>query len=116
MKLDPLDILFSKVIRLKARKCQMCGRTDRQLNCAHYIGRRYRATRWEEDNAACLCVSCHWEVDEFSAIKESFFKKKIGSDRMEELQIQARSFVKPDKIKIKEELKKKLKKLEKELE
>ncbi len=112
MKLDPLDILFSRWIR-RGKKCEMCGRTDKQLHCAHYIGRRYRAVRWELDNAACLCVSCHWEVDEFSAIKESFFRKKIGSDRMEELQIQARSFIKPNKELIKKELKSRLKELDK---
>lgn len=100
MKLDPLDILFSKYIRLKVGgKCEYCGKTPdvRGLHCAHFIGRRYKNTRWLEDNVACLCMGCHNFMHDFPAIHRDFFIKRLGSDRVEQLEITARTYGKPDK-------------------
>lgn len=51
------DTLFSKIVRSRGF-CENCGATD-NLQCAHGISRRYRNIRWAEDNAFCLCASCH---------------------------------------------------------
>lgn len=59
------DDLFSALIR-SLGYCENCGKTwaDVQLHCAHWISRRYRNTRWDPDNAFCLCAGCHmWFTD-----------------------------------------------------
>ena len=112
MKLDPLDILFSRYIRPKAGgKCEFCGKQGdpRGMHTSHFIGRRYRNTRWLEDNVACLCFGCHNLMHDFPTIHREFFVKRIGSDRVEQLEILARTIKKVDKDKIKSELKAKLK-------
>ena len=57
------DIVFSKIIRSVGR-CEMCGTTgDRvQLQCAHWISRRYSNIRTDFDNAFCLCALCHFTM------------------------------------------------------
>lgn len=52
-----VDDLFSKVVRRRGN-CVRCLSTHR-LQCAHIVSRRYRATRWDLDNAVCLCAKCH---------------------------------------------------------
>lgn len=56
------DKLFSQIIRARGR-CEAAGDTDFPcsggLQCAHLISRRYHATRWNVDNAACLCAAHH---------------------------------------------------------
>lgn len=59
------DRLFSLLIRSLGH-CEKCGRNpaEVQLQCAHWIGRRFRNTRWDPDNAFCLCAGCHmWFTD-----------------------------------------------------
>lgn len=51
------DDLFSKQVRTRG-ECEKCGQTVR-LSCAHIISRTYMATRWDQDNALCLCSGCH---------------------------------------------------------
>ena len=52
-----LDKAFAKKVRARG-KCQRCGRTD-MLQCAHIFSRSHMSTRWDEDNALCLCMPCH---------------------------------------------------------
>ncbi len=117
MRISPLDILFSKYIKLKAgEKCEYCGATNKQLHCHHgVVGRRYVNTRYEEDNCACLCVGCHYLLGDFPKINNDFFIKRIGTKRAEELEIIARTYRKMDKNRreeIKANLQKKVKLLE----
>lgn len=51
------DTLFSSLIR-SLGYCENCGKTE-HLQCAHWISRRFRNTRWDPDNAFCLCAGCH---------------------------------------------------------
>ena len=115
IKLLPLDLLFSRYIKTKANfTCEYCGKQGKQLHCHHgVVGRRYRNTRYEEDNCACVCVGCHWFLGDFPQIDTAFFLKRIGSDRMEQLENLARSGNKPDLELIKKELTEKLKEMEK---
>lgn len=55
---DKADILFSRIIRSKGA-CERCGESNVQLQCAHWISRRYAWTRTYEDNAFCLCAKDH---------------------------------------------------------
>lgn len=54
------DRLFSQLIR-SAGRCENCGRPqgEVQLQCAHWISRRYSNTRVDPDNAFVLCAGCH---------------------------------------------------------
>jgi len=112
-KVDKLDVLFSKYIRLKANyACEYCGGNG-QTHCHHgVVHRRYKNTRYEEDNCACVCVSCHWYLGDFPQINTQFFRKRIGLDRMEQLEILARSGGKIDRVEISKNLKEKIKLLE----
>lgn len=59
------DRYFSKIVRAKGI-CQKCLRRPPavQLQCAHWISRRYAWTRTYRDNAFCLCATCHrWFTD-----------------------------------------------------
>ena len=112
IKLFPLDIMFSKYIRYKSEfTCEYCGQkpNPKGLHCSHFIGRRYRNTRWLEDNVSCLCFGCHNLMHDFPAIHKAFFVKRLGSDGVEKLEILALSGAKPGLIEIKEKLVKKMK-------
>jgi len=52
------DTLFSKIIRLRDKKCLRCGST-KNLQVAHLISRRHLAHRWDEKSAITLCYTCH---------------------------------------------------------
>lgn len=59
------DRLFSQWVR-SVGFCENCGSTPNevQLQCAHWISRRYSWTRTYELNAFCLCAACHrWFTD-----------------------------------------------------
>ena len=86
------DSLFSQLVRSRAgNKCEYCGRTG-VLHCHHgVVHRRYLNTRYVLDNCVCLCVSCHTFLGDFPKINTEFFKKRIGSKKMEELEIVART-------------------------
>lgn len=51
------DGLFGKIIR-STGECVHCAQTF-DLQCAHGFSRGYRAVRWDERNAFCLCRGCH---------------------------------------------------------
>ena len=59
IRLDPLDRLFSRYIRLRdGGICQRCGKyvgLTQGLHCAHFHGRANRNTRYEFDNELTLC-------------------------------------------------------------
>ena len=79
MKLDPLDVLFSRFIRLRDKECQRCG-SMRSLQACHMHGRARRSVRWDEDNVCSLCAGCHRFLDSQAAEKVDFFKKRLGDN------------------------------------
>ena len=67
MQLDAADVIFSKYIRLRDGRCKRCkspvvinmnGDPVSHQN-SHFQVRRKEATRFDEDNADCLCDECH---------------------------------------------------------
>jgi HNH endonuclease len=53
------DTLFSLIVRAPG-KCVILGCPKTAgLQCAHGFSRRYRATRWDERNAFCMCQGHH---------------------------------------------------------
>ena len=109
IKIDPLDSLFSQVVRARANHtCEYCGRIQNRetkkpkMECSHFMGRRYRHTRYDLENACCLCFECHGNMHEDPKLHTDFFTKRIGSKKLEELRIRANQiWPKVDREKIK---------------
>ena len=69
MRIDVLDKVFSKYIRLrdskpygfKAFKCISCGRvlSIEQADAGHFVKRSNMATRFNEMNVHAQCISCN---------------------------------------------------------
>jgi len=103
IKIDRADYYFSKYIRTRDKwTCQRCRRqypiNSQGLHCSHYYGRAKESTRFEPDNADCLCYGCHQHWG--SADREGYrnFKiKQIGKQRFKTLEIQANTYQKKDR-------------------
>ena len=110
---DALDILFSQYIRLLAdNHCEYCGRYESNLQCSHFHSRRKANTRYDPDNCCGLCFSCHRFLGENPYAHTEFFKKRLGSERFEELNTRAEVITrcsKKDKEKMKADLTAKIK-------
>lgn len=103
IRIDPLDKLFSQMIRLRDKTCQYCGKQGR-LETSHFHGRRKHSVRYDPDNACALCYSCHMYLGENPYKHTEFFRKRLGSERFEQLNIRAETPQKIDKVKVKEKL------------
>jgi hypothetical protein len=114
IKIDPLDVLFSRLIRHQAKgRCQMCGKPKdfKELQTAHCWGRRKKSVRWDLDNALALCFFCHHYIDsEDPEAKRNLFIRHIGKTDYEKLGQRANwsSMVKIDKKLVEIYLKKEL--------
>ena len=119
MKLDPLDKIFSQVIRMTAisrvHGCERClaGKTDyKQLQCSHFIGRARRVVRWDEDNSAGLCAGCHMYLSAHPLEHVQWFTDYLGQEKIDLLLARNRNREKPDKEAIRLYLKAKIRTLE----
>ena len=114
IKIDKLDVLFSQFIRLRAGgKCEYCGKPTERLECSHFHGRRKRSTRYDPDNAAGVDFTCHQYLGSNPYAHTEFFKKRLGSERFEQLNIRAEMTpAKLDRTKIEVDLREKIKLLE----
>lgn len=62
-----LDTIFSQYIRLRTAngngyvECVTCGKVDfwKNMDCGHFMSRKYMSTRWHEDNCQVQCKSCN---------------------------------------------------------
>lgn len=102
IKLDKLDILFSRYIRLRADGvCEYCGRYVgyARLQVSHFHGRRKASVRYDEENCSCVCFSCHMYLGENPFAHTEFFRKRLGSERFEMLNIRANATVTPGYVK-----------------
>ena len=108
IKIDKLDVLFSRLVRLLAcGRCEYCERPKamKQLQCSHFHGRRKRSVRYDIDNAAGLCFTCHLYLGENPYIHTEWFKKRLGWEKFEALNIRAEIPMKVDREKMEAELK-----------
>lgn len=111
IRVDKADVAFSLYIRTKADfTCEYCGRKGR-TECSHFHGRRKASTRYDEENVACLCSGCHSYLGEHPKKHDAWFKKRLGSERYELLNIRAETIIKVDRTKISKEYKDKLQNL-----
>ena len=99
-----LDRLFSSVVLTAAnRVCNMCGKTDGKKDCSHIIPRQVLATRWNTDNALCLCFRCHqivWHKDPVNAVR--WLEKKVGKTYLDNLIAESKKDFQLDSTTIKE--------------
>lgn len=113
---DPLDELFSEFVRKRAIQrvggCEMCFHPKRdvvkdngnilpawkQLDCAHFDGRSNKAIRWDTDNAAGLCPSCHSAFDAHPFEKVEWIRHHLGEVGNNNLMARMRiTYPKPDR-------------------
>ncbi len=113
IRIDPLDQLFSRFIRLRDKVCQRCGSLTNTIACAHFHGRSSKAVRWDEDNACGLCMGCHSYLDAHPMEKVEFFRQRLGQEKFDALNGRLRqTWPRPDKKLIEIYLRQKIKELE----
>ena len=129
MKITVEDSLFAKYIKLKIGavyqeddngknflfgNCEHCGQW-KVLECSHLHSRVRKTTRFDEENVAALCGGCHKYLGEHPPAHTSFFKQRLGSDRLEKLEIRSNMTIKDlpyDKKELRKDLKAKIRRLE----
>lgn len=117
IKRSAADRLFSLLVReLAGWQCERCykgfTRPAAGLHCSHFFGRGTKATRWDRDNTAALCVSCHQYVTENPSDHRDFFYKRLGKKKFEALEFRAKNVGKaPDEKLIAMALKAELKRM-----
>ena len=112
IRLNPLDKLFSKYMRLKADGvCEYCGKYVgyARLQTSHFHGRRKASVRYDETNCSCVCFTCHQYLGSNPYQHTEWFKKRLGWEKFEALNIRA-NLISPkvDKDKISMDLKSKI--------
>ena len=91
---DPLDILFSKYMRLKSEGvCEHCLCTFPigKLQISHLFGRRHKAVRWSERNVSVLCFTCHRQFHESPVDHVNWFMGKRGQQEYDLLLAELRT-------------------------
>lgn len=106
LKQRDLDAMFSEIIRSRGR-CELCGSRER-LQCAHLISRAYRATRWDEDNAWCLCAADHTRYTHRPVEWAILLEQRLGERGVQKLRSRALQYGRPDYRLIAERLQKRL--------
>ena len=96
VRIDALDQLFSKFIRLRDKYCQRCGGFH-SLQCSHFHGRAKKSVRYDEDNACALCFGCHLYFGAHPLEHVEFFKARLGERAFDLLTLRANMPGKPDR-------------------
>lgn len=123
VKREPLDIIFSKVIRESYDyQCCACDANYRHdpgyMHCAHIHTRKHRSTRWNSHHGAiALCAKCHRRFTDFPLEWADFLKRFMGESNYDEakrLAWQVRKYTKAEKKEMLEHYKAQLKYLERQ--
>lgn len=120
MKRDKYDIVFSKLIRARAGyRCEKCNTqhatNSMGLHCSHHFGRRHKSVRWDTDNAAALCFTCHNWFGENPVAASRWLKEYYSEDFVDALEAKAykvKKWGKEEKEEMYLELKRQLAELE----
>lgn len=98
IRIDPLDELFSRYIRLRDDyTCQRCGVKSKNVQCAHFHSRRRLAVRYDPDNAMALCMGDHLFLDGNPMDKVEFFRARLGQEHFDMLNSRMRiTYPRPD--------------------
>jgi hypothetical protein len=87
-----LDRVFSKWVRFSRAKggyckCVTCGKIDapERMDAGHFVGRQYRATRWDERNVHPQCIRCNRFGEGEKDAYADFIVRTYGADVLSEL-------------------------------
>lgn len=100
VKRDKYDAIFSDIIRERVDyTCEHCGTFvptgERQAcHCAHIHGRKHQATRYDPDNAVCLCAKCHYWFTDHPTEFTYWLHQHLGDGHMEILREKVRAIKK----------------------
>ena len=80
------DIIFNGYFR-----CCSCNalKPFREMDCGHYIPRRFLAVRWDENNAHGECITCNRVDDKHMVGYKQFMLKKYGEQKVSYLRQKA---------------------------
>ena len=102
IRIDPLDVLFSKIVRARVRGvCEYCKKNRERLECSHFHGRSKKSTRWDFQNVAALCFTCHQNFHAYPLDHVEWFKKRLGPEAFDRLTLRANTPEKTDRDLIK---------------
>lgn len=98
-----LDRLCSEIIRRRAiqrvggcERCLKAKKSYKELDWAHFIGRKNHRLRWDLENAAGCCGGCHMYLDQHPIEKVEWFTRLLGQDRVNMLRARERYTGKQD--------------------
>jgi 5-methylcytosine-specific restriction endonuclease McrA len=90
------DKWFSKYVRLRdGGVCITCGDDKGQMQCGHFMSRRYNATRYEEENCNAQCYRCNvlFYGEQYKYAKEIDLKYGDGTaKKLSEMAAQSHPF------------------------
>lgn len=95
IKIFPVDIAFSRYIRLKHKKCQKCGRLGEGdegihgLEASHYFSRGKWGIRFDENNVDCLCKSDHLKFHKHPYEYDKWKLEQLGKRDFDLLTVRA---------------------------
>lgn len=94
--MEDCDAMFGAIVR-SAGRCRLAdGKCSSVLQCAHGFSRRYRATRWDERNAWCLCASHHKKYTEDPIGWDDWLRAEWGEALYSEMRALAHGGRNPD--------------------
>lgn len=79
IKIDPLDSMFSKLIRKQRPVCEVCHRRS-SSQVHHFKSRRYNSVRFSYDNIWAVCFTCHRKFHEDPNWGVEMMKKRLGNE------------------------------------
>lgn len=82
VKRDQADIWFSKCVRARDGRCLYTGQQT-ALECAHIVGRRNKAVRWDMMNAVTLTHSAHRYFTENPIAFHDWLQMTLGEGHLE---------------------------------
>lgn len=108
LKLVTLDAMAREICR-KRGSCEAAGEDGLQcsgsLQWAHIVSRTYHKTRWDDDNCLYLCAAHHFFYTNRTIHWKEFLKRKIGLEKLEQIEARAISAGKVDRIEVYKRLK-----------
>ena len=100
-----LDKVFSQYIRLRGSqdgfaKCFTCGKVKewKQMQCGHYVSRRFMSLRWDDKNCQAQCGQCNIYKSGNMDVFGRELQKKYGTDILKLLEIKKRNIMKLGKF------------------
>jgi len=101
------DRAFSKAIRTRDcpqgwGKCITCGKlaSYAKMDCGHYLGRQYFATRWDPMNCAAQCRTCNRFNEGLKAKFRVALVKKYGEKAIQRMEALHKTGRKPDLLQL----------------